>query len=51
LKAFTFSISAKAVIDGQLCAWCMGLAQVEQLSTGKAFAALMDFPSLRASNL
>jgi hypothetical protein len=41
----------KTVIDGQFCAWCMGLAQTEQLSTGNVFATLRGFPTLRASSL
>jgi hypothetical protein len=51
LKAFTCSISENTVIDGQFCAWCMGLAQKEQLSTAKVLAALMGCPTLRASLL
>jgi hypothetical protein len=51
VEAFTCSISENTVIDGQFCAWCMGLAQIEQLSTGNVFAALTGFPTLRASNL
>ena len=40
-KVFTCSISENTVIDGQFYAWCMGRAQIEQLSTVKVFAALM----------
>ena len=34
--------SEKAGIDGKLCAKCIGLAQMEQLSTLNVLAALMD---------
>jgi hypothetical protein len=51
LKAFTCCISKNTVIDGQFCAWCMGLAQTKQLSTGNVLAALMGNPTLRASSL
>jgi hypothetical protein len=42
LKAFICSISAKTVIDKQFYAWCMRLAQTEQLSTGNVFAAWLS---------
>jgi hypothetical protein len=51
LKSFTFSILENTVIDGQFCAWCMGLAQIEQLSIGNVLAALMGCPTQRASSL
>jgi hypothetical protein len=51
LKAFTCSISENTVIDGQFYAYCTGLAQTEQLSTANVLAALMGYPTLRASSL
>jgi hypothetical protein len=49
--ACSVGYSKKIGTDGQLCAECIGLAQMEQLSTMKVLASLMDWPTLRVSSL
>jgi len=53
LKAFTCSISDSEKVgkDGQVCAKCIGLAQMEHQPTRNGFAALMDLPMTRASTI
>jgi hypothetical protein len=41
--------STKAGKDGQVCAKCMGLAQMEHQSTWNGLAAFMDLLTTRAS--